>query len=135
MGRLAGTGSSLVASGDSTVPTVAGHIVPAEYARATECQVLSLAQPASQGTEPPIPIPIPIPDLPGIGDHPHPRFPSGVPCPAASEPAPMLDRPGAGSSLEEEGPQGPGVGLQGLKLALRGPSWRSGALRLFWRNA
>jgi hypothetical protein len=24
--------------------------------------------------------PIPIPDLPGIGDHPHPRFPSGVPC-------------------------------------------------------
>jgi hypothetical protein len=26
-------------------------------------------------------IPIPIPDLPGIGDHPHPRFPSGVPCP------------------------------------------------------
>ena len=26
--------------------------------------------------------PIPIPDLPGIGDHPHPRFPSGVPCPA-----------------------------------------------------
>ena len=26
-------------------------------------------------------IPIPIPDLPGMGDHPHPRFPSGVPCP------------------------------------------------------
>ena len=25
--------------------------------------------------------PIPIPDLPGIGDHPHPRFPSGVQCP------------------------------------------------------
>jgi hypothetical protein len=27
-------------------------------------------------------IPRAIPDLPGIGDHPHPRFPSGVPCPA-----------------------------------------------------
>jgi hypothetical protein len=26
--------------------------------------------------------PIPIPDLPEIGDHPHPRFPSGVPPPA-----------------------------------------------------
>ena len=37
-----------------------------------------------QGTEPPgpIPIPVPIPDLPGIGDHPHPQFPSGVPRPA-----------------------------------------------------
>ena len=28
----------------------------------------------------PIPIHVPIPDLRGIGDHPHPRFPSGVPC-------------------------------------------------------
>ncbi len=27
-------------------------------------------------------IPTAIPDLPGTGDHPHPRFPSGVPCPA-----------------------------------------------------
>ncbi len=27
-------------------------------------------------------IPKPIPDLPGIGDHPHPLFPSGGPCPA-----------------------------------------------------
>ncbi len=26
----------------------------------------------------------PIPDLRGIGDHPHPRFPSGVPCPGSA---------------------------------------------------
>jgi hypothetical protein len=35
-------------------------------------------------------IPAAIPDLPGIGDHPHPRFPSGVPCPATKIPLAKL---------------------------------------------
>ena len=66
-------------------------LVSSRLVSSVQCR-MPLAQPLTQGTEPPIPIPIPIPDLSGDGDGgPIPDLPGiGGPSPSPSGAIPEL---------------------------------------------